>query len=132
MRTRFSPLLLIVSFMFGGTASAAGREIAGTVVDQSGRALPRAYVRAIDTSSKEIAGAFADESGKFQLTVSADDCTVSATLTGFMPATAASSISTGAFRPGTCAVVMITSALFACSAIRSRPRCKASGESSTA
>src|SRR5437762_11282335 len=75
--------------MFGGTASAAGREIAGTVVDQSGRALPRAYVRAIDASSKEIAGAFADESGKFQLTVSVDDCSVSATLTGFMPATAA-------------------------------------------
>src|SRR5437762_3746326 len=77
--------------MFGGAASAAGREIAGSVVDQSGRALPRAYVRAIDASSKEIAGAFADESGKFHLTVSVDDCSVSATLTGFVPATVACS-----------------------------------------
>src|SRR5437762_9583234 len=77
--------------MFGGAASAAGREIAGSVVDQSGRALPRAYVRAIDASSKEIAGTFADESGKFHLTVSVDDCRVDATLTGFVPATAACS-----------------------------------------
>jgi vitamin B12 transporter len=91
VHTRCSSLLLIVSFMFGGAVSAAGREVAGTVVDQSGRALPRAYVRAIDASSKEIAGAFADESGKFQLTVAVDDCSVSATLTGFVPATVACS-----------------------------------------
>jgi vitamin B12 transporter len=91
VHTRIFPLLLIVSFGFGGGASAAGLEIDGTVVDQSGRALPRAYVRAIDAASKEIAGAFTDERGTFHLTVSVEDCSVDATLTGFVPATVACS-----------------------------------------
>jgi len=87
VHTRSSSLLLIVSFAFGGASSARadGREIAGTVVDQSGRALPRAYVRAIDGSQKEIAGTFADEAGRFHLTVQTEDCQVDASLTGFVP-----------------------------------------------
>jgi vitamin B12 transporter len=82
--------LLIVSFVVGGAASARadGREISGIVVDQSGRALPRAYVRAMDAAEKEIAGTFADEAGRFHLTVPAEDCQLDASLTGFVPATA--------------------------------------------
>ena len=87
MHIRFPSLLLIASLVAGGAASArgAGREIAGIVVDQSGRALPRAYVRATDASSKEIAGTFADEAGRFNLTIATDDgCQVEASLTGFV------------------------------------------------
>ena len=83
MHTRFSFTSLIVFCLCGGAMSAAEREVAGTVVDQSGRALPRAYVRALDASSKELAGTFADESGRFHFTLNVDDCRVDASLIGF-------------------------------------------------
>jgi vitamin B12 transporter len=83
------PVLLIVLVSGGAapSASAAGRELAGTVVDQSGRAVPRAYVRVLDASGAEQRGVFADESGRFTLAeTGGGDCRLEATLTGFQPA----------------------------------------------
>ena len=62
--------------------------VSGVVVDQSGQALPRAYVRALDTGSREIGAIFADEAGRFRVTVPSIDCQIAASLTGFEPATA--------------------------------------------
>ena len=90
MPTRFPILVLAFVFVIGGAASkvaAADRRLTGTVVDQSGRAVPRAYVRVVTTSGAVDRGAFADEAGRFELTATdAAECRVEATLTGFQPA----------------------------------------------
>src|SRR5436190_1626014 len=66
-------------------ASAADREVSGTVVDQSGQPLPRAYVRLLDPARAQDAATFADESGRFRLHAGAD-CHVEVSLTGFQTA----------------------------------------------
>ena len=86
MHARLPFTLLIFSFVLGGAFSAAARDVAGLIVDESGRAVPRAYVRALDASGREIAALFADESGRFRIVVPADDCRVDVSLTGFAPA----------------------------------------------
>src|SRR5262245_32714076 len=69
-------------------AFAADSVVSGVVVAQSGQALPRAHVRALDSSSREIVAVFADEAGRFRLAVPSIDCRVSASLTGFDDASA--------------------------------------------
>jgi vitamin B12 transporter len=64
----------------------ASADVSGTVVDQSGRAVPRAYVRVLDSSGVESTGMFADEAGRFDLKTSDTGCRVEASLTGFEPA----------------------------------------------
>jgi outer membrane cobalamin receptor len=69
-------------------ASAASDDVAaaitGTVVDQVGRPLPRAYVKAIDPSGTETNGVFANEAGRFRLSPAPQrDCRLEASLTGF-------------------------------------------------
>ena len=71
---------------FGVSAPFASADVSGTVVDQSGRAVPRAYVRTLDTSGVESAGVFADEVGRFELKTNGTSCRVEAILTGFEPA----------------------------------------------
>jgi outer membrane cobalamin receptor len=81
--------LLTVLVVVSGSADghAADAVVRGVVVDQSGRAVPRAYVRVLDPVGTASAAVFADESGRFQLTAAnASDCRVEATLTGFQPA----------------------------------------------
>jgi outer membrane cobalamin receptor len=69
------------------TVDGAGRLVAGTVVDQSGRVVPRAYVRVLDASGRADRGAFADEAGRFEVAATDPaDCRVEATLAGFQPA----------------------------------------------
>jgi len=63
--------------------------VTGTVVDQSGHPLPRAYVRVLDRAAHEIAGGFADEAGRFLVAVTDGQCRVEASLTGFQPSTVA-------------------------------------------
>ena len=88
--TRVPIVIPVFLFVIGGAASSvsgADRRLAGTVVDQSGRAVPRAYVRVLDASGGGERGAFADEAGRFELTATdAAECRVEATLTGFQPA----------------------------------------------
>jgi vitamin B12 transporter len=88
VRIRFPSSLLILSFAFGAAASAAGRDVDGTIVDDSGRAVPRAYVRAIDGAGRDLGAVFADEAGRFHLSVAADDCSLEASLAGFAPGAA--------------------------------------------
>jgi vitamin B12 transporter len=88
VRTRFPSILLTLWCVLGTAAAAAGRDVSGTIVDQSGRAVPRAYVRAIDAGGRELAAMFADESGRFGFTLAADDCRIEASLTGFAPGSA--------------------------------------------
>jgi vitamin B12 transporter len=76
-----------VAFSTSAALDAADVLVSGLVVDQSGRPVPRAYVRVHDAAPGEIPGVFADESGRFE--VLADDtstCRIEATLTGFQPA----------------------------------------------
>src|SRR5205823_1660629 len=64
----------------------AADAVSGIVVDQSGRAVPRARVRVLDAAGVESAGEFADESGNFELQIGGPTCRVEASLTGFQPA----------------------------------------------
>jgi outer membrane cobalamin receptor len=82
--------VLTLSLVSFGTATAAyaADAVSGTVIDRSGRSVPRAFVRAMDGAGAESARGFADESGRFELTVpDASNCRVEVTLTGFEPAT---------------------------------------------
>lgn len=82
------PIILLWALLASGGAAAlaAEGEVAGTVVDQSGRPVPRAHVRVIDASGAELAASFADEFGHFALDADAAGCRVEAALTGFRPA----------------------------------------------
>lgn len=69
-------------------ASATAADITGQVVDTTGHALPRAYVRVLSDRGEAIMGVFADESGRF--TLAADlpaTCRLEASLTGFQTTT---------------------------------------------
>src|SRR5262249_57218777 len=81
----FSLLLSVISMPV--VLRAADDAVAGAVVDQSGQALPRAYVRVLDSASREQAAAFADQAGRFHLNVPSLDCRITASLTGFETAT---------------------------------------------
>src|SRR5436190_911135 len=76
---------LFIFLFMTAAASAADTIVSGVVVDQSGQPLPRAYVRAIDAAAREERATFADEAGRFRIEVSAGDCRVTASLTGFEP-----------------------------------------------
>jgi vitamin B12 transporter len=83
---------ILLTIGFSGAAarvSAADRVVAGSVVDSTGRALPRAYIRLLDRAGHETVGTFADEAGRFRLTTGLDECRVEASVTGFATATAA-------------------------------------------
>jgi len=68
--------------------------IDGVAVDESGAALPRTFVRAVDTSGRELASTFTDESGHFRLSTETatgiqtgtGNCRLTASLTGFQTA----------------------------------------------
>src|SRR3954468_13862236 len=57
-------------------------ELTGTVVDSSGRLVPRALVRVLGASGSETSQTFTDESGAFALTAEGT-CRVEAALAGF-------------------------------------------------
>ncbi|HUK34167.1 MAG TPA: TonB-dependent receptor, partial [Vicinamibacterales bacterium] len=69
-------------------STAAATDISGLVVDQRGQPLPRADVSAADPSGAELSHVLADEAGRFRLSTPSADCRVTASLTGFQPATA--------------------------------------------
>jgi vitamin B12 transporter len=83
----FSTIALI-TLLPAAVLSAANATVSGVVVDQSGQPLPRASVRALDSASREIATALSDESGHFRFVAPSSECNISASLTGFAPATA--------------------------------------------
>src|SRR4051812_44600986 len=81
-------LVTLTSVLFALSTRVATADVSGTVVDQSGRPVPRAYVRVLESSGAPGAAAFADEAGRFELSTGAGSCRVEATLTGFQPASA--------------------------------------------
>jgi vitamin B12 transporter len=82
------PLCLLTLILFGAVPTSADGTVAGLVVDQSGRALPRALVRLVDGSGVEASSTFTDDAGRFQMTAAPASCHVEASLTGFSAATA--------------------------------------------
>ncbi len=78
-------VLSLISAASSPSARAADL-VAGTVVDQQHQPLPRAEVRTVDASGAETSRVFADEAGRFRLTGAAGGCRVTASLTGFQPA----------------------------------------------
>jgi vitamin B12 transporter len=62
--------------------------VGGIVVDQSGRALPRALVRVLDSSGAAAASTFADDTGRFHIATVPANCRVEASMTGFSSVTA--------------------------------------------
>jgi vitamin B12 transporter len=87
-RWSFVPFLVALSFPLSALSAAAADVVAGLVVDQQGRPLPRAEVRELDGNGTETARAFTDEGGRFRLPAPPSGCRVAASLVGFQPASA--------------------------------------------
>jgi vitamin B12 transporter len=80
-------LIIPVAYIIAPAPVWAADTLSGIVVDQSGRAVPRAFVRAVAGNGVEMARTFADESGRFIVSVGErSSCSVEVTLTGFEPA----------------------------------------------
>jgi outer membrane cobalamin receptor len=81
------PLLTVTQ---RAVAADGDRTVSGIVVDESGRAVPRAFVRAVAAAGQSPSpSVFADERGRFALTVdSAQPCRLLVALPGFEPAEA--------------------------------------------
>src|SRR5690554_6843470 len=54
-------LFVFLSSLACASLGSAGSTVHGTIVDPSGRPVPRAHVRVLDPSGRERASAFADE-----------------------------------------------------------------------
>lgn len=79
-------LVATTLILFSVSARPASADVSGTVVDQSGRPVPRAHIRALDRFGVESAAVFADEVGRFELKTNTTGCRVEVRLTGFEPA----------------------------------------------
>ena len=80
-------LFVFLSSLACASLGSAGSTVHGTIVDPSGRPVPRAHVRVLDPSGRERASAFADENGRFDV-ASMEDCRIEASLAGFDTTTA--------------------------------------------
>jgi len=88
----FYPLLL---FLFASPVFAQ-QELSGTVVDQTGSALPRVAVRLVDTSGSDLATTFTDSRGAFHFARACEGCAAIVMLPGFNAARATLSTDTPA------------------------------------
>lgn len=82
-------LVALMAFAAPPAQLSAATTPSGTVVDQSGQPLARAFVRVLDRAGHEIAGGFSDEAGRFHFASADDECQVEASLTGFQRSTIA-------------------------------------------
>ncbi|MDR1989720.1 MAG: carboxypeptidase-like regulatory domain-containing protein, partial [Acidobacteriaceae bacterium] len=80
----FSLFSAFAVLLIASTAAAA--DIAGEILDPSGHAIPRAFVRIVTDSGTELSAGFADETGRFVLT-GTTPCQIDVSLSGFSPAT---------------------------------------------
>jgi vitamin B12 transporter len=83
---RFASIFTVCSIASPFAASGADT-ITGQVVDQSGRSLPRAYVRELASSGVELTSTFTDEAGRFSVPAG-DHCDLQVSMSGFEPASA--------------------------------------------
>ncbi len=78
------PSYVLTLVLFSAIPSLADpAPLAGVVVDQSGRALPRAFVRVLDASGAAASSTFTDDAGRFQVAAVPANCRVEASMTGF-------------------------------------------------
>jgi outer membrane cobalamin receptor len=77
------PYLIITSLCIGAVSVAAQQELSGTVVDESGSALPRVAVTLVDQGDAEVAMTFTDSRGVFRFQRPCDGCAVVVSLSGF-------------------------------------------------
>ena len=80
------PYLVISWLCIGAASVAAQQELSGTVVDESGSALPRVAVKLVDQGDAEVAMTFTDSRGVFRFQRPCDRCAVVVSLSGFNPA----------------------------------------------
>jgi outer membrane cobalamin receptor len=83
VRKHSVPFFLSILTTLVSAASASGQTLAGRVVDPSGVAVPRAYVRVIDADGKSSDGTFSEADGRFRLTSTNASCRVEVSLAGF-------------------------------------------------
>ena len=88
----FCPLLL---FLFASPVFAQ-QDLSGTVVDQTGSALPRVAVRLVDASGSDLATTFTDSRGVFHFGRACEGCAAIVVLPGFNAARATLSTDTPA------------------------------------
>ena len=88
----FIPFLVICWLPMAAVSAAAQAGLSGTVVDESGSALPRVAVTLVDQKDVEVATTFTDSHGTFRFERACDQCAVVVSLSGFN--TARSPVST--------------------------------------
>jgi len=81
-----APYLVISWLCIAVVSAAAQQELSGTVVDESGSALPRVAVKLFDQRDAEVALTFTDSRGVFRFQRPCDRCAVVVSLSGFNPA----------------------------------------------
>jgi len=87
---RATRVLLSAILSFALTASAAASPVTGSVVDASGAAVVRAFVRLVDAAGRERSATITDDRGRFALDLDAcADCHLEASLVGFRTSTLA-------------------------------------------
>src|SRR5262245_52848045 len=75
---------LVISWLCIATVRVpAQQELSGTVVDESGSALPRVAVKLVDQRNDEVAMTFTDSRGMFRFQRPCDRCEVVVSLSGF-------------------------------------------------
>jgi outer membrane cobalamin receptor len=79
----------VVATVSASVSLSAQDGASGIVVDQTGRELPRAFVRTVDPSGAESASTFSDEHGRFHFASAPRGCQLRVALAGFSTATSA-------------------------------------------
>ncbi|HEU5254655.1 MAG TPA: TonB-dependent receptor [Vicinamibacterales bacterium] len=90
------PYLVIGWLSLAAVSVAAQAQLAGTVVDENGGALPRVAVTLVDQKDVEVATTFTDSQGAFRFARRCDGCAVIVSIPGFNPARSAVSTDSAA------------------------------------
>jgi len=90
------PYLVIGWLSLTAVSVAAQAQLAGTVVDENGGALPRVAVTLVDQKDVEVATTFTDSQGAFRFARPCDGCAVIVSIPGFNPARSAVSTDSAA------------------------------------
>jgi len=90
------PYVVIGWLSLAAVSVAAQAQLAGTVVDENGGALPRVAVTLVDQKDVEVATTFTDSQGAFRFARPCDGCAVIVSIPGFNPARSAVSTDSAA------------------------------------
>jgi vitamin B12 transporter len=90
------PYVVIGWLSLAAVSVAAQAQLAGTVVDENGGALPRVAVTLVDQKDVEVATTFTDSQGAFRFARPCNGCAVIVSIPGFNPARSAVSTDSAA------------------------------------